>query len=64
MLLKIEQAKMRNLKWYYPGYIVYECKSFDYKLSIDHKAIDVLIPEMETWQPYDLELIEQYGISI
>jgi leucyl-tRNA---protein transferase len=61
MVLKIEQALSRNLHWYYPGYIAYQHKGLDYKLSVDKSAIEVLIPEMEGWQSFERNLIERYG---
>lgn len=64
MLLKIEQAQRRNLRWYYPGYIVYQRPEFDYKLSFDKRAVEVLIPEMKGWQLYRSQLIEEYGVVI
>jgi leucyl-tRNA---protein transferase len=64
MVLKIEQAQSRNFQWYYPGYIVYRHAGFDYKLSVNQSAIEVLIPEMEVWQSYAGTLIERYGVLV
>jgi arginyl-tRNA--protein-N-Asp/Glu arginylyltransferase len=61
MILKIEQAQKRNFRWYYPGYIVYQHAGFDYKLSVDKSAIEVLIPEIEGWRPFKTALIERFG---
>lgn len=64
MMLKIELGLRRNLRWYYPGYIVYQRPEFDYKLSFDKTAVEVLIPEMEGWQLYQRQLIDEYGVVI
>ncbi len=64
MMLKIELGLRKNLRWYYPGYIVYQRPEFDYKLSIDKNAVEVLIPEMKGWQLYQSQLIEDYGVVI
>jgi leucyl-tRNA---protein transferase len=64
MMLKMERAWSRNIRWYYPGYIVFQRPEFDYKLCFDNSAVEVLIPELESWRLYESELIEQYGIVI
>lgn len=64
MLLKIELGLRRNLRWYYPGYIVYQRPAFDYKLSINKDAVEVLIPEMKGWQLYQRQFIDEYGVVI
>jgi arginine-tRNA-protein transferase len=64
MLLKMQYAKAKNIKWYYPGYIVYNHPGFDYKLFVDKNAIEVFIPEMENWNLYNSELIDRYGNGI
>lgn len=64
MVLKIEEAQKRNLQWYYPGYIAYQRAGFDYKLSVDKNAIEILIPEMEGWQAFETSLIEKYGLIL
>lgn len=61
MILKIEEAKKRNLQWYYPGYIVYRRSEFDYKLSVDKYATEILIPEQKGWQNFENDLIKKYG---
>ena len=63
MLLKMEYAISKKMKWYYPGYVVYNYPAFDYKLFADKKASEIFIPELESWKLYDAELIEQYGNS-
>lgn len=64
MLLKMEYAKAKNRKWYYPGYIVHNHAGFDYKLFADKNATEVFIPELENWELYNSELIERYGNGI
>jgi arginyl-tRNA--protein-N-Asp/Glu arginylyltransferase len=61
MLLKIQYAKAKNIKWYYPGYIVYNHSGFDYKLFVDKNAIEIFIPEMENWELYNSALMDRYG---
>lgn len=64
MMLKIELGLQRNFRWYYPGYIVYQRGEFDYKLFVDNRAVEVLIPEMQGWQLFQRRLIEEYGVVI
>jgi leucyl-tRNA---protein transferase len=64
MLLKIELCRTRNMRWYYPGYIVYRRSEFDYKLFVDKSAVEVLIPEMEGWQLFESRLIDEFGVVI
>lgn len=64
MMLKIELGQLRNFRWYYPGYIVYQKPEFDYKLGFDKSAVEVLIPERQGWQVYQSHLIEEYGVVI
>lgn len=60
MMLKIERAKMGNFQWYYPGYIVCGRAGFDYKLSFNHSAIEILIPELECWRAFEREIINRF----
>ena len=64
MILKIELGLQRNFRWYYPGYIVYQKPEFDYKLSFDKRAVEILIPELEGWQLYQRRFIDEYGVVI
>lgn len=64
MMLKLELALKRNFRWYYPGYIVYKRPQFDYKLSFNQEAIEVLLPEMKGWQLYQRRFIDEYGVVI
>jgi arginyl-tRNA--protein-N-Asp/Glu arginylyltransferase len=60
--LKIGLGKSRNFDWYYPGYVVYQRPEFDYKLFVDNKAVELLMPEMRGWQLYQRKFIDEYGI--
>jgi leucyl-tRNA---protein transferase len=64
IMLKIELGQHRNIQWYYPGYIVYKRPEFDYKLFINKNTVEVLIPELEGWQLYRREFIDEYGVVI
>ena len=64
MLVKMQYAKTKNMKWYYPGYIVYNHSGFDYKLFADKNATEVFIPELENWELYNSELTNRYGNGI
>ncbi|MCU0238420.1 MAG: hypothetical protein MUC29_03185 [Pyrinomonadaceae bacterium] len=60
--LKIGLGKSRNFDWYYPGYVVYQRPEFDYKLFVDNKVVELLMPEMQGWQLYQRKFIDEYGI--
>ncbi len=64
MSLKIKIGKKRNFDWYYPGYIIYQKPQLDYKLSFEKDAVEVFIPERDSWLLYDKKLIDKYGIVI
>ena len=64
MLLKIELGLRRNFRWYYPGYVVYQKPAFDYKLSFNKEAVEILIPETQGWQLFERQLIDRYGVVI
>lgn len=64
MLLKMQYAKAKNMKWYYPGYIVYNHSGFDYKLFPGNTTTEVFVPELEGWKIYDAQLIARYGKGI
>lgn len=64
MMFKIKLGLRRNFRWYYPGYIVYQKKEFDYKLSFNKNAVEVLIPEMKGWQLYQSRFIDEFGVVI
>jgi arginine-tRNA-protein transferase len=64
MILKIEIGQQRKFRWYYPGYIVYQKPEFDYKLSFNKEAVEVLIPEMSGWLLYQRRFIDEYGVVI
>ena len=50
MLEELAFAQDRNMKYYYPGYVVPGCRDFDYK----HRLGDVEVKDWHTaeWQPY------------
>lgn len=64
MMLKIKRAQEKKLLWYYPGYVVYQRPEFDYKLSFNQDAVEVLIPELKGWQLYQRKFIDEYGVVI
>ncbi len=64
MMIKIEIAQMRNLSWYYPGYVVYKRPEFDYKLGFNNNAVEILIPELDGWQLYRRDFINEFGFAI
>jgi arginine-tRNA-protein transferase len=64
MMLKIELGQRRNFRWYYPGYIVYQRPEFDYKLSFNQDAVEVLLPEMKGWQSFQGRFIDEFGVVI
>ncbi len=64
MMLKIELGQRRNIQWYYPGYVVYKRPEFDYKLCFNNNTVEILIPELDGWQLYRRDLIDEFGIVI
>jgi leucyl-tRNA---protein transferase len=64
MILKIELGQRRKIRWYYPGYIVFKRPEFDYKLGFENSAVEVLIPELDGWQLYQRDLIDEFGFTI
>ncbi len=64
MILKIELGQRRNNQWYYPGYVVYQRPEFDYKLGFNNNAVEILIPELEGWQLYRRDFIDEFGFAI
>lgn len=64
MMLKIELGQRRNYRWYYPGYIVYQRPEFDYKLSFNQDAVEILLPEMKGWQGFQRQFIDEFGVVI
>jgi arginine-tRNA-protein transferase len=64
MMLKIKRGQAKNLRWYYPGYIVYQRPEFDYKLSLNQNAVEIFIPELKGWQAYQRQFVDEYGVVI
>ena len=53
MLQKIIDAQKNGISLYYPGYIVCGYPKFDYKLFADKKAIEIYLPEVKRWFPFN-----------
>ena len=49
MLFEMEYMRDRGMRYYYPGYVVPDYPSFDYKRRIG--ALDAYYPERNTWEP-------------
>lgn len=52
MLLKMEYGIKQNMMFYYPGYLALNSTLFDYKIFPTIEAMEVYIPEHDTWYPY------------
>lgn len=53
MWLKLNYAMQQNMPYYYTGYISLQNTKFDYKLFPNTDAIEVYIPALQAWQPYN-----------
>ncbi|MBX3254416.1 MAG: hypothetical protein KF862_09770 [Chitinophagaceae bacterium] len=61
VLLKVQYAKAFHCKWYYPGYITYGYPAFDYKLFLGEPNVEVFLPELYGWHPYNKDVISNLG---
>lgn len=59
MLLKIQHAIKRQMKFYYPGYIAYEYEKFDYKLFPNSTLAEIFDSLKKQWLPYNKDLLMQ-----
>jgi len=57
MLLKMLHAIKNKMQFYYPGYIAYNYKKFDYKLFPNHHLAEIFDAKRKVWLPYNKELI-------
>lgn len=65
MLLKMQFAQNKGIKYYYTGYISTTYNKFDYKLFPDKTNIEVLVNEEIGWQPFttfDKNRLRAFGI--
>jgi arginine-tRNA-protein transferase len=58
MLLKMQHAIKNGKAFYYPGYIAYNYKKFDYKLFPNQHLAEIFDAKLKIWLPYSKELIE------
>jgi arginine-tRNA-protein transferase len=61
MLEELEFAKKMGLQWYYPGYVLDHCRSFDYKLSL--APVEWLMPD-QTWQSGERSILTQTPLRV
>lgn len=52
MLLEVEHAQSRGLRYFYPGYVVPGYKAFDYKLRLGTAELEYFDLDSEAWSPY------------
>lgn len=52
ILIKLQFCIQNNIEFYYPGYIAPGHAKFDYKLSVDKSATEVLDTNSSVWLPY------------
>lgn len=52
ILQKLQYALLKNMKYYYTGYISTESTRFDYKTFPYAGAVEVLLPVEKIWVPY------------
>ena len=58
MLLKMQYAIQNNMSYYYPGYIAYGYKKFDYKLFPNASFAEVYDSGKRLWYPYSNTLLQ------
>lgn len=52
MLLKMEYGLVKEMQFYYPGYIALNNTIFDYKLFPTEEVMEVYIPDEDQWYPF------------
>lgn len=52
MFLKIDFCRNRNIRYFYPGYLVPGYKAFDYKTSIGKEKLEYFNLGLKQWLPY------------
>ncbi len=66
MLQKIDFSKANGIDWYYTGYISTASTRFDYKTFPDITSVEVYLPIVKRWLPYqiiDKEYLQDYYIN-
>jgi arginine-tRNA-protein transferase len=64
MLLKIQFASQRGIRYYYTGYISSTYHKYDYKIFPNDSSIEVLVNDEIGWQPikkFGKEELKSYG---
>jgi arginine-tRNA-protein transferase len=53
MLLKMKYAIELHMQYYYTGYLALGISKFDYKIFPHSSLIEVFIPSLNCWFPFD-----------